>query len=286
VRARPFTMVLAGGGARGYAHAGVLRALEHLGLRPAGIVGVSMGAVVATTYALREDWYRALLAIDLAAFPRPSPVAASARSHPPWIRRALGFAQAAWSIVTGWGAPDSAAEAGREILNRLFGAKRLDEGRVPVVVAATDLLSGTRVHFESGPAAAAVYASSALAGVLPPSEQGGQVLVDGAYADVAPVDLARQMGNPVVIAVDPGQDAGAGPIRNGLQALMRATEICHHRHAHLRLAEADLVLRPDFGRFVDVLDFGARRACVAAGVRVVRQHRPEIESLLHGGPRG
>jgi hypothetical protein len=47
-----------------------------------------------------------------------------------------------------------------------------------------------------------------------------------------------------VVAVDPGQIAGAGPIANGLQAVMRAVEICHHTHAHLRLQKADLVLRP------------------------------------------
>ena len=67
----PFALVLSGGGARGFAHVGVLRALEARGLRPAAVVGVSMGAVVATTYALRDDWYSALLAMDTRAFTRP-----------------------------------------------------------------------------------------------------------------------------------------------------------------------------------------------------------------------
>lgn len=51
---RSFSLVLASGGARGYAHAGILRALEAEGLRPEAIVGVSIGAVIGTTYALRR----------------------------------------------------------------------------------------------------------------------------------------------------------------------------------------------------------------------------------------
>jgi len=58
---RTFTLILGGGGARGFAHAGVLHALERRGWAPSAIVGVSMGAVVAAAYALRTDWYRAVM---------------------------------------------------------------------------------------------------------------------------------------------------------------------------------------------------------------------------------
>jgi len=102
----------------------------------------------------------------------------------------------------------------------------------------------------------------------------------GVYADDAPVDLARKMGAPVVIAVDPSQGAGAVSITNGLQAVMRAMEICHLVHAHLRTESADLVLRPEFREFIDVLDFDARRDCVAAGIRAVRAHRNELARIL------
>ncbi len=273
-------MVLAGGGARGYAHLGVLRALQHLGFAPAGLVGVSMGAVVAATYALREDWYEALLSADLSGFPQPNRQPSSRGEQPPAIRRALDHAHTAWNMVTGWGAPAHVGEAGRAFLTGLLGSKELGEGRIPVVVCATDLHSGARIPFRSGSAAAAVYASSALAGILPPAVEGDRVLVDGTYADVAPVDLARSMGCPVVIAVDPGQVPGAGPITNGLQAVMRSVEICHHGHAHARLSEADLVLRPPFARYIDVLEFEARRECVAAGVAAVRARRHDLERTL------
>lgn len=72
VRSGPsFSIVLAGGGARGFAHVGVLRALEVEGFRPEAIVDVSMGAVIGATCSLRSDWYRALLDLDTSYFQDP-----------------------------------------------------------------------------------------------------------------------------------------------------------------------------------------------------------------------
>lgn len=67
----PFALVLAGGGARGFAHVGVLHALHHYGYAPSAIVGVSMGAVVGVTYALNPDWYVQLLTMNTTGFPEP-----------------------------------------------------------------------------------------------------------------------------------------------------------------------------------------------------------------------
>jgi len=278
----PFTLVLAGGGARGYAHAGVLRALEHLGFAPAGIVGVSMGAIVAATYALRDDWYDALLEVDLGGASRPRPRLRFPGRGLAVARRGWRYAQATWSLVTGWGAPEGIAEAGRAALDTLIGSGRLEEGRIPVRISATDLRSGKRVVFDEGPAAEAVYASSALAGVLQPLEIGDLLLVDGVYSDIAPVDVARELGAPVVVAVDPSQGAGAGNVANGLQVVMRAMEICHLSHAHLRVDAADIVLRPIFDGVIDVLNFGARRECLAAGIREVRRNRDQLSRALLG----
>jgi len=280
VARRAFTVVLAGGGARGYAHVGALHCLERMGFVPSGLVGVSMGAVVAATYASRSDWYEALLGVPLDAWAAPGLGHGSRDVRARALRQVWSRARTAWSMVTGWGAPDSVAEGARKTLRSLIGSGRLEDGRIPVTVCATDLVSGDRVELSSGPAVPAVYASSALAGIFPPAALGGRLLVDGAYTDVAPVDVARGMGAPVVLAVDPSQGAHTGPITNGLGAVMRAMEICHLAHAHLRLETADLVLRPGFGRFVDVLDFGARRMCVAAGARAVRTFASELDRLL------
>jgi NTE family protein len=276
----PFALVLSGGGARGFAHVGVLRALEARGLRPAAVVGVSMGAVVATTYALRDDWYSALLAMDTRAFPRPFRTVAGGR--PPLrvrIGRLFDYGRAMREMFLGWGIGTHALFAGTRLLRQLTLGRNLEDGRVPVAVCATDLRAGVRVVFRSGSASAAAYASSALAGVLPPLRRGDQLLCDGVYADLAPIDVARSFGHPAVVAVDAGQ-ALVSEVRNGYQALTRAVEICLMTHAHIRFQEADLVLAPTFARTIDTLDFSARRECVAAGIRAVRRNDAALRQLL------
>jgi NTE family protein len=275
-----FSLVLGGGGARGYAHLGALRTLEAWGYRPSAIVGVSMGALVAAAYSLRPDWYDAVLSADTSGFPNPGHRGRQRRPESARVRETIERARVVWNMMTGWGAPDRAVAAGRRLLEDLFGDKRLEEGRVPVVACATDLLSGARVELSSGLARDAVYASAALAGVIPPLEMGDYLLVDGVYTDISPVDVARAMDPRVVIAVDPTQPAGATDIHNGIQAAMRAVEICHDRHAALRFREADLVISPQFPTYVDTLDFESRRMCVLAGMRATREAASEIHDLL------
>ncbi|MCB0719891.1 MAG: patatin-like phospholipase family protein [Bacteroidetes bacterium] len=278
---RPYTLVLAGGGARGFAHAGVLRALEAEGYHPDAVVGVSMGAVIGVTYALRTDWYTAVLKMNTGAFPGPLHIRPEkpARIRDRWSAW-VGRARVIQDMVYGWGPGVRALGAGQRLLQNLTEGRSLEDGRIPLAVSTTDLYSGQRYVLRAGSAADALYASAALAGILPPLRQDGRLLADGAYADIAPIDVARGFGNPVVIAIDPGQDLGSTDIRNGYQALMRAMEICHMRHADARFAEADLVLRPIFLRTIDTLDFDARRECIAAGMHAVRQHRSELGHLL------
>lgn len=280
---RSFALVLGGGGARGYAHVGVLRGLELLGYEPGALVGVSMGAVVAASRALREDWYAALMGMDTRSF--PSPLAARDGGTPSWAERWRGWwalARAGWDMFLGWGVGSPAVPGGMAVLREVTGGRRLEDASVPVAVAATDLRSGERVVLTSGDAAEALYASAALAGVLPPQRRGKRLLVDGAYADIAPVDIADEFGLEVVIAVDPGQALQTRDPRTGYEALLRAVEVCQMTHAHLRFAEADLVLRPLFRRTIDTLEFDARRECVAAGLRAVHRHRGELSVLLEG----
>lgn len=276
---RPFALVLGGGGARGFAHLGVLRGLEHLGYNPGAIVGVSMGAIVGVTYALRSDWYPAVSRLRL-------PDLAGARVRAAGSGRLLASVlrtlRTAASLAWDWGPGSRLRDEGLENLRALVGRRRLEEARIPLAVSATDLRSAQRVVLRAGPADDAIYASAALAGVLPPLVSGDALLADGAYTDLAPIDVARAFGLAAVIAVDVGALDRADGIRNGYQAFLRATEICHRQHAHLRFAAADLTLRPQFGRFIETLEFSARRECVAAGIRVVRTQRSALRELLHG----
>jgi len=280
---RTFTLILGGGGARGFAHAGVLHALERRGWAPSAIVGVSMGAVVAAAYALRTDWYRAVMDFADEGFSETRDrLARGGSKRMSRLRQLASGAKTVWDLGRGWGADSDDVHAGREALRRLLGSADLAEGRVPLAVSATDLLSGDRVVLRNGPAVEAVYASSALAGVLPPVRSGTRLLADGAYTDICPIDVARQFGCDRVVAVNPGRSDVVDDIHNGLQGLIRATEICYLHHAALRFEEADLVIQPPFRRAVDTLEFAAYRECIAAGVRAIRARSHALRETLRG----
>ena len=242
------------------------------------MVGVSMGVVVATTYALNPDWYGALKAMDISGFPLFPDV--SEHGMVAAIRRAIAAERALQQSYFGWGFGQPYVEWGEAVLKSLLADRCLEACRIPVFVAATDLQTGKRAVFSTGAAVKAVYASCALAGILPPARLGGQVLVDGGYSDIAPVDVARAAGADVVIVVDPS-DRGIAPLpKNGIGAMLRAIEICQSEHAHLRFMAADLVLHPRFARPIGTLDFHRRRLAIAAGIRAARQARPDIDRLL------
>lgn len=270
-------LVLSGGGARGFAHVGALRALNHLGIYPNVIVGVSMGAAVGATYALNDDWYDALIDMDTSGFP-PLPDFSA-----PGVLNYVKNLRVAQKVISGmyfgWGVGQPTVEWGRAILSQLTLNKALDAGRIPVFATATDLESGERIVFGTGPATDALYASAALAGILPPAEIDGRLLVDGGYCDLAPVDVVQQAGADVVIVVDAATNIVADKPANGLQAMFRAIEICQNEHTHLRSKKADLVIRPDIDPPVGVLEFKHKRRCAAAGARAVLRAGTDIRRL-------
>ncbi|MHA1165397.1 MAG: patatin-like phospholipase family protein, partial [Alphaproteobacteria bacterium] len=126
----PFALVLAGGGVRGLAHAGVLKAVEHYGFHPSAVVGVSMGAVVAVTYALNPDWYGALVNMDTEGF--PDPPKASGRDLPERIRALLASERMLQDMVLGWGVGSRTLEWGRSLLDSLTLGRALEEGHIRV----------------------------------------------------------------------------------------------------------------------------------------------------------
>lgn len=278
VRHKPFVLVLSGGGARGLSHVGVLKALTGKGYVPSAIVGVSMGAVVGATYALNGNWFRELVNMDTSGFPMTPNFRVQGLSAK--LKSLLIAQRAARDMYFGWGTGARTEKWGRGVLAGLTKGKNLEDGALPVFVCATDMLSGHRVVYSKGHAEDYVYASAALAGILPPLVDGPHILMDGAYADIAPVDVARSTGAEVVIAVDPSQQESTVGPQNGVQAMLRSVEICQNEHARLRFSQADLVIRPRFAQSVGTLEFRFKRHCIAAGVMAVRRSESQIRALL------
>ncbi len=175
-------LALGSGSARGWAHIGVLRALEEAGIRPDLVCGASIGAVVGSAYALGE----------LDRFEK-------------W---ALGLTgRTVWSFM------DFKLAGGMlkgerviDFFRRNFSDRDIEALDIPFAAVATALHSGTEVWLRSGSTADAVRASMALPGLFTPAQRDGRLLIDGGLVNPVPVSLARAMGADVVIAVDLNAD--------------------------------------------------------------------------------
>jgi NTE family protein len=177
---RSLGVVLSGGGARAFAHLGVLEELGAAGLRFDRVAGVSLGSLVAAAAAAgftSEDMYD--------AFKRNF-----ADTNP-----SNDFVPPAYSLIRG-------AKARRLIANE-FGERRIEELPGRFFCLSSDLIAREGVVHRTGRVADAVYASMALPGVFPPvATPDGRLLVDGGVLDNLPVATMARTGEGPVIAVD------------------------------------------------------------------------------------
>ena len=191
-------LALSGGGARGWAHIGVLEVLREEGIAVYCIAGTSMGALVGAVYAAgRLDDLRHV-AVDL-----------------DW-KRVLGYF-AEFSL------PGSGLIDGRKVrqfLHEYIGATTIERLNLPFAAVATNIETGSEVILRDGDVVDAVRASIAIPGLFTPGRRDGAFLVDGGLVNPIPVSVARALGADVVIAVDvvraplPVQDdARAEPVR-------------------------------------------------------------------------
>ena len=151
---------------------------------------------------------------------------------------------------------------------------------MPIAIVSVDLLSGEKVVFKEGSSAMALQASSAIPGYLPPVEYRDMLLVDGAIVDVVPADVVREMGVDIVIAVDVDQSGPRDEIKNGLDAFLRAVELCAQDNKRHHLKQADLVICPDFGATIVTFDVSKTEVCINAGIKAAERALPELEKLL------
>lgn len=276
-------LVLGGGGARGLAHIGVLEGLAELGVEPAAVVGVSMGAVVGGAYAVREDWSHALRTENWARVPvvseavegdlleRVSAYARSARRLAPAVPR--------WLWSRGF------SEGAHATLVDLYGQDAVfEQTRVPFAVVATDLRAGRRVVLAEGPLVQAVLASASIPGLAAPVEIDGAALVDGGFSDPAPVDIARSLGAEVVIACHVGLPHVEERTDNWMSVLLSAVETGQRSFAATRFQHADLVLRPDFAGRIRMLDFSGVADAIEAGRESVAEAADAVRALAVGDP--
>jgi NTE family protein len=232
-------VVLGGGGSRGAYEVGVVDALASAGIIPDMLVGTSVGAINAAFWALNptRDAGRRLLDVWLE----------TDRS----LLAPEGWLQILPRLIRG---QDHLAEqrALLRALRRGFMAHAtLEQSDVPLVLVATDLVSGQIVHMTNGPLMSALLASTAVPGVYPAVPRHGRTLVDGALVANVDFQAAVEAGMTDVIAVDLVGSALADHPLSLRAVLERTVELVLRRQTDLALAEAKrklrvVVLRPQF----------------------------------------
>ncbi len=274
--AGPFTLALGGGGARGLAHIGVLRALESEGIFPSLIAGSSMGAIIGAMYSQLRDSSRVEELIEgllhrdcfsdlrLDLMPENSqPESHRSRKHlVDYLRRGIYFSRVARRA----GAIDNSILV--HFLSRLLKDEDIRETSIPFAAVAVSLATGEEVVLDQGPIIRAAAASSAIPGVITPVEISGEQLIDGSVLQVVPVAAAKSLSKYPVLAVDVSKDiAREAPPKTGLDVLIRADLIANRRLNQRALTAADVVLNPEVGladwsdfRFIDMLIAAGRDA--------------------------
>lgn len=272
-------LVLSGGGARGLAHVGVLRALDSLGIRPDLVVGTSMGSVVGALYASGYSGR----AIDSLA--RVLPLQRLFRAFQPVAPRSLDYLQplVEWEQRGRRLSLQTAAVHDPE-MNALLSALLLrgnlvargsfDSLPIPFRAVATDLATRGVVVLSSGDLARAVRASVAIPLLFTPERIDGRALVDGGLSANVPVAVARAAGAQRVIVSD--ATSGSRDTTNLESPLGLAAHLIDFLFSQRRdsLGPDDVRLRMALDSMT-TLDFGARDVA-----RAIAEGRTVADSLL------
>ena len=292
-------LALGSGGARGWAHVGVLRALDAAGVKPDVVAGTSIGALIAGVHLAGylptlEAWARSLTRPRLLAYLDPRMSGGGLIGG----KRMLAF------------------------MARHLGELRVEDLPVPFVAVTTDLSTGHEVWLQEGRLAEVLRTAISLPGLFTPVRRERQWLVDGALVNPVPVSVCRAFGAELVIAANMNADqlgrlrvTRNGPARiAGLEAdlieqsrilkgrsgtvwqqltrrersapslfsvMVAALNITQDRITRARLAgdPPDVTIRPELGH-IGLLEFARAAVAIAAGERAAEHAITELQALV------
>ncbi|WP_306173581.1 patatin-like phospholipase family protein [Limnobacter humi] len=245
-------LVLGGGGARGFAHAGLFKALDEAGIEFDWVGGTSMGALVGGLIAQGQgaDWVIEQLSVH---FKKGLPF----KFTDYWIPR-HGFIK---------------SRAADQVYLKAFGQHMIEDLPVPYYAVACNLTLGTPQIFDTGLQWQAVRASTSIPVVFEPHVHQQQVLVDGAMLNNLPVDVMRAQGVRRVIAVDVGMEEdisahmaqGQAVVMPGLvKSMMRVIELGGLEKARQARHVCDLVIQPPI-QSIGLMEFERRAEIIQLG---------------------
>ena len=254
-------LVLGGGGALGFAHVGVIRALEEMRVPIDCIAGTSMGALIGALYAsgMSPDEIERFL-VNLNWWdvmndktPRRELFFRRKQDDQRYLfDLEVGLERFRLKMPSGVAAGQKFNNQMQAVTLRAAGISDFDELPIPYRAVATDLKSGEKIVLGTGNLATAMRASMAVPGAFTPVNLDGRQLVDGGLVDNIPVDVARDMGADIVIAVDVGasEEANSREALGELAGIINRTyQLMRRPHQIKALKDADVVIAPDLTGF-------------------------------------
>ena len=260
-------LVLGGGGARGFAHLGLLEVLEEDGILVDRIGGTSMGGVVSSAFAAGLD--------------RPS------------RRRAVKAVFSA-RVRHRYQLPPQSAVArtdeAERMLEKIFGDRVIETLPVDLFTIAADMVRAEMVVQRTGSVAEAAMHTARIPAFLPPGRSGGRLLVDGGLIRNLPVDVMAAMGEGPVVAVDVGGKFRPEPGDDGHpvlpavgETLMRSVMLGSAASGDAVAERADLLIEPEVSE-LKMLAFGDFDRAVEIGRKAGENALEQVRDLLGRQP--
>lgn len=295
-------LALGGGGARGIAHISVLRKLEELRVPVDCIAGTSMGALIGALYASGmsvDDIEAEVLALDWTRVMDDS-LERRERSYRRKTDDLLVTATPGVGIGAGGIRLTAGMLAGERILllftrmiEPVASIEHFNQLPIPYRAVAADINTGEPLVIGTGDLALAMRASMSLPGIFQPVQLGGRVVVDGGVARNLPVDVVRDMGADIVIAVDVGTPLHPVDAQSSLLAVTAQVTglltVGNTRQQLATMTERDVLVSPPLGNLVATSDFDkgpeaieiGRLGAEAAGDELARLSIPDVEYARH-----
>ncbi len=282
-------LALGGGGVRGLANIGVIKALLEAGIVPDVVAGTSMGAIVGSLYAdskdiaLVERTIKNMLSSEEFR-QKVGRLSGSGDLDRGFMDKLFETAKKGYffyrflfreSVVS--------AEAFFSEIDRIIPDKHFSELLMPFACMSLDVVSGYPQILHSGMVRQAVKASSAVPGILPPVAIDGRMCVDGGWVEAVPVSAAKVLGAGFVIGVDVSREMASidyrEEIKNSMDVLFRAGDITRSIMNTFRTSEADFVINPEVGD-AEWSDFNNINTYITAGYRAGSQAAGAIRKAL------
>jgi NTE family protein len=271
-------LCLGGGGSRGYAHIGAIRALTEAGIKIDMVNGTSIGAIVGGAYALYQDTdkmtelvKRVIESVNVNHFNlfRHSTEGPSFLRN--WLTEAVcDVASLRKSIQS--------HKNNLKALKMLFDEYRFEDTKIPFSAISTDLTTGKTVIIKRGRLIDGVLASASLPGIFPPVTRGKKLLVDGFVLSNIPVPELRQQGADFIISIEL-VDLPVSDYRNGIDVLYYVESLKQNQLQQWAIADSNFHIKIDMSKF-DSSHFENYLVAIERGYQTTWKLIPDLKEKL------